>query len=523
MSDPYLDAILTMGGGKRWQMFERFITILAQNESKWRDKHIRRTHDHEGAFDVFIEKSPGGELVAQIECKAYSQRSTASVNGLKSLLKTLNPNKLQERVEKVNPCETIIALPVEVDEAHWNELRESAENPFPQGWQLWHAGILADKLRLSPAAAAQLPYELPNKHPIFDECLIAIIRERPEYYGVPVSQLLTEQEHEVLSEWKSSQHVIVTGPPHIGKTCWALRQAMKWERGMANKVGTTSVSDNSILPTAFLINLTRTAASDVGKLLQVSGEDDPLLLVFDDVHFNKADLQAWIETALSDVKQQPKNVRTIWVSRDPSVQGEIEQGLKNSGFVPERDTLSTVLPFPVESVVDLYLKGITGADEEDRSIPYWQRHLVALEAGLDPRIALHLEQIVGNLRGDAVDDNFKLLCGIIERYLRDRIRRGLAETETSVASREAYQAYLRILPFGTLNFPLPIQELAAIGVQSVVDIEKLVRSGWAVYLSDDKVLLTGHPIHTQKILKQLAHFPDRYWLCDRHAGSNGIR
>lgn len=291
------------------------------------------------------------------------------------------------------------------------------------------------------------------------------LEKQPWHNGIPIKKVIEEQDEELID---LSRPVLIYGPPNVGKTCWAIRQAWHW---MQQQTG---------YATALLVNASRDKPDLLALLVEELPPNASILFVIDDIHFAREDLRIWVESLDAVRTYHTNRVDTIWISRDPSLQ----EKLKTS-------TISQLelRPFPIDRVIMLYTRVLQNYEP-------WQRVIAAFETGLDPRITReaipktppHVEDF------NRYEEFAKWVKHEVHRYLRWRL------DETQKVLGEAYKTYLLLLPTGSISYPLEATFLGELGASATRAVEE---RGLGTFVDGDRIALTEHPFQIWLLLQAL--------------------
>ncbi len=488
MTDIYTDAVRALAGHRNFQRFERWSVTLARRE--WPGAIVTKVSDTgKQRVDLHVQRPKQRYLTAIIECKATSviiDTEKAMEAFWKRYERSLKARARTVRAKIDSKTAHILATTALVDDGLWEAVSEKLGI---ERWELWDANRLAARAADDAVLTTLLPGDLPGKLPHLRTTLVSLIAEHADYFGIPVRTVLQERVTERISAPSVESHELIVGPPNVGKTCWAFQAAADWER-----------SAGAGSRTAFLVNTSRITAELVRDATQIALPGDSILIVFDDIHFQQENAENWIASALGGLARRKGITKTVWIARNLGVAERIKSGLAGAGFTRPLESRN----FGLEKVLELYLERLD-------NFPLWQRLLLALEAGLDPRLGHDLQISESAVRGAPTRSRIEGLESWLRSNLRNRSGQHLTQVDRMAGSRNSYHAYLRMLPFGTLNFPLHVRTLEAIGVGSIVDVEHLVEAGWCAYAGErgQRRVLTTHPIQARRILDDLESFPDR--------------
>jgi len=423
ITDPYINAVLRLSGHHNFQAFERFCTVLAR--LRWAGYVVRKTNDIESLFDILVyDVHDTINVIAQIECKASSrQKEIKTIEKLSKLIKKeWKPEKLIERMEELNRsshpgARAYLATTVRVKPGLW----ESASASFGLGdLQLWDAHQLGTAIAQDPRLATYLDPTLPNADSFLLESSLTLIVASETgggRIGVPdLREILSEPE--MAERLDFSSPILLYGPPNVGKTCFAVRQAWLW------------IQDNRPNSNVFIFNARWRQASDV---LKVPGYVQPkarTLLVIDDIHF-ASDPADWMISVQNVAERLTGRLAVLWVSRDPSVRSELSRSLVKP------------IPFPVERVLSLFLDRLRGYSK-------WEAILAAFETRLDPRMAKLLVDRGTLPAGVDSLNSASSFCAWLTDRTTDNIRRRQLRIYEQI-SDAAYHVYLALLPFGSIG------------------------------------------------------------------------
>jgi len=479
MPDPYLDAIMAMGGPSRFQQFESFMSFLVRR--RWRGYRVEKTADREGLFDLLVyQHGDEGALVAQVECKASRMDEVRAQRSLRSLISSWKLTTLAQRVKKTasgaRPPISIIATTAPISKRVWDGYRKPAAL---RDAELWDANFLAMKLHADPILASFIGVQLPTSDPLVREYSLDLMIHEPRLFpDIPFRQIISE---DVGEECAFDRPVFLFGPPNVGKTCWGLRQAWAW----SVRKGPTSA--------AFFLNASHGAAPE--HLVQISSRlssESPLFFAIDDIHFASQDIPKWVEAVSVVETGREGPVAILWIGRDEA----IAVSLKAS----EASHLD-IKPFPVERVVDLFTQRLT------LFLP-WQRVIAALETRLNPRVARGLRHWAPPTRSSHTEEPYNEFVTWLSVRLHRDIELRLANTERQVGSA-SYDVYLKMLAFGSLGCEVETSFLRDVGVDSTLSIEHLVEVGLAVRSPAGRTLaLTEHPFQVCQVLDALTQLPE---------------
>jgi len=302
------------------------------------------------------------------------------------------------------------------------------------------------------------------------ELIAQISCRRPWYNGAPIEKLLEEP---VDAPIDISNSILVYGPPNIGKTCWALRQAFYWLEHRSNS------------GMALWLNASRDKPDLLAVLEAQLPAEAEILFVIDDLHFApRADVKIWVESLAAIRKHRRNSVVAVWISRDGSLAPDL---LESGGHPP------LLYPFPVENITKLYTMVLHGYEP-------WQRIIAAFETRLDPRIAQDLLNRVSP-QADGFDKHEAFTV-----RLRDEVRNysnSLLDERQKVLGG-MYETYLLLLPNGCIGYPMRATLLGKLGGVSVRALEEQ----GLVLSTDDSITLTEHPFQVRRLLDALRNKPE---------------
>ena len=313
------------------------------------------TPDQDGLLDVLVRR-PDGSHVA-IEAKATDDRLEAKTAAhLNRLVTGWNPTRLNERLaaHRLNHSfvSAIIATTATVSPDLWKN-NKSTYNL--DEFELWDANKLSSFAANDWAIASFFP-GLPERTDIYRSHSIDALREAKSFrLGVALDDLIDEETRSSPSP-ALGWNTLIVGPPHIGKTCWAVRRAWRTccEQMPSSVLWFNAITDN---------------AEHLAFLDRNLPRDEHYVIVVDDVHFARANSGVWTRPMEAFVFHRPHRVRVLWVARDESIAASLSIGSEPA----------KIEPFPIVQVVGLFLERL-------KLVPLDLRVVAALEAGLDPAL-----------------------------------------------------------------------------------------------------------------------------------------
>ncbi|MBI2685687.1 MAG: hypothetical protein HYX27_05170 [Acidobacteria bacterium] len=350
MSSDYVDKICGLGG--QANKFERFVRLLATE--RWPGV-VSQSLDQDGLFDVQVEHR--GKVTAQIECKAKTFPPGTSEAVRSNYLTSQQIETLKARLKRCDAGERFLALTADVPSGKWSAPSGLAHLTF------WGANEMAAMAKRSPVAKAFLGLT-PDKIILDHDLSYIVATSGPWFRRLPIGEVIAnadKERQEIFIE--QSRSVLVYGPPRIGKTCSAVRQAWQWLE--LHKNGRTI---DQPPPHVFLLNASRDEPELVSGL--APRVELPSLFVIDDIHFAGDRIKEWV-AHIASVKEANPATRVIWIARDEGVHSKLGS--------PRPD----LCRFDITKTLDLFKRKLSAARKP---------HLIVtvLETGLDPGIVSDL-------------------------------------------------------------------------------------------------------------------------------------
>jgi|GEM_PF-2829751 len=474
--DPYLNAFLRLAGHENFQRFEAFCVVLAR--LRWPGRLIRRTSDKEAVFDILVHDADNSStVVAQIEAKASSRMAEiTTLTDLKKLVREWKPDELHERLAKAgahySSCsDCILATTAPVKPGLWESKRDSLGFPT---LKLWDAHRLATFAANDARIATYLDTQLPNADPLLaDVELNLIVANNSSHQAIGVANI-----EDVLLEKDGpkalglSRPVLVYGPPNVGKTCFAVRQAWTWSQEPDRQRW------------AFVFNARWRSPDDPKKVVAHIPWAAEALIVVDDVHFSD-DIPDWVR-GIERARNTHEKLLVVWVSRD----GDVIEKLA-SQILGRPDPY----PYPVDRVVSLYMDRL-------QQYPQWQRVLAAFETRVNPRLAKLLAQWSPATGPDSSGVNKESFRMWLARHVAEDARRRQLKNKEDLGDA-AYSVYLALLPFGSLGASVHEGFLTWLGLDATTAVEKLRAAGLGFRSTTGLVTLTEHPFQVRETLRAI--------------------
>lgn len=332
--------------------------------------------------------------------------------------------------------------------------------------------MLASFLTNDPVLASVFfPKDLPTSSGTFLEtCLEVQVQRNGLEIGISDLQAILNEPADI-SPFEFSCPCLLYGPPNVGKTTLAIRQAWAWqERAGANAH-------------AFVFNSRYDTPAKIREVVDLIGSDAHLLFLVDDIHFAGVNVSDWV-AELDYVKRAAgERLLVLWVSRD--------QGIANE-LVGEHIEKPQVYEFPLEQVVSLFLVRL------DR-YPLWQRTIAAFEGQLDPRLAVALKSTppttTERVERASVDECAKHFAEKLDSFTRSEVSRCHDDL------KEAFEGYRCLLPFGSLGCPVEETFLGTLEQDAILVRERCAEQGLVRRNPKNMIVLTEHPF---QIRRQLA-------------------
>lgn len=361
-------------------------------------------------------------------------------------------------------------------------LGDGAHSFFQQPWQVVepHLGALATKLdetcaqdhKVAQKKMLQDLNELKAKVESITEhySLKEIVDLKAWHRQIPIKEVINEPLEEKPHDF--TRPLLVAGPPNVGKTCWVVRQAWNWLQSHQ-----TQNAD------VFLIDASQDDPSLVGTLVRPHSSEAPVLIIIDDIHFARFNLRPWVDELEKAKASRLGKIFVVWVARDADLQNELRS---------DRLEKPELYLFPMDRVLSVLSKRLYHFTE-------WQRIVVALETGLDPRLARRFPPSMNSLSDDISD----FVHRVVKDWVHTDTSNWVAEIKSSLDKEDAnaFALYNVLLPAGSINYPLPYQFIQEIGYLRLESVYALIRKGLAKHVGSDRLVLTEHPFHIRQILK----------------------
>ncbi len=441
---------------------------------------------------LFTEKLPAKLLAA---AQDWAKQVTEEIRPIPDALFS---EQYEELDEKERPCLTHLRnslnqdrIPTRNDWLHalkeqWEWIRtnlgDDAHIFFRQSWGVVepHLGALATKLdetctQDDTVVKKKMLQELNELRAKLESItqpysLKDIVALKAWHRKIPIEEVINEPLEEKPLDF--TRPLLVAGPPNVGKTCWVVRQAWHWLQSCQ-----THNAD------VFLINASQDERSLVGMLVRTRPSEAPVLIIIDDIHFARSNPRPWVDELEKAQCSRLGNIFVVWVARDADLQNQLRSDKLKK---PE------LYPFPVDRVLSVLGKRLYHFTE-------WQRVVVALETGLDPRLARRFPPSINSLSDDISDFVRRVVKEWVHTDTSDRV----AETKSNLDKEDAnaFALYNVLLPAGSINYPLPYQFIREIGYLRLESVKALIRKGLAKQVGSDRLVLTEHPFQIRQILK----------------------
>ncbi len=301
---------------------------------------------------------------------------------------------------------------------------------------------------------------------------------------VSCSQIVSEPI--IIADLDLSSPALLYGPPNLGKTCEAFRQAYVWEK----RVGNGAV--------AYFLNASQHDPEILRQLVMCVDEPCPILAVIDDAHLaDEAVLRAYCRVA-TDAQNQRRKMSVLWVSRDVTIAGKLSPR-------PE------ILEFSVDYLINRYLNAASSNDGLSRA----HRVLAAVLTGLDPRVADSVVRLCIEPAGNN-DTTCEMIAaaidGITDAQAAEQLRRVRADLKSSpVDTGTIVDLYKAMLPAATLDCYLPrsfyISELGLGGSEA---LDTLILLNYATQVELERgpcrgkaVKLLEHPFQVKSLIDKV--------------------
>ena len=344
-------------------------------------------------------------------------------------------------------------------------------------------------------ASIFFPERLPNSNALCQvTCLGCLLEGKGHYIGLPNIGEYLEQPIDMDSSM-FEQPLLLYGPPNIGKTTLALQQGWMW-------LNRTSPGAN-----AFIFNPRYQRPADIGQVVKLVDSTKPILVIVDDIHYADVEVRDWV-TAIDNLRDSHCIASILWISRD--------------GTLAEK--LSTQFPrclpaieYPLDRVISLFFGRLEQYEP-------WQRVIAAWEGQLDPRIAKALQKRINRPGPGPEDSTVRAFVNSVHREATDLVRNGIATVRERLED-EVYEAYLSLLPFGSLGYPVESTFLSRLVHNEITACSAMKREGLVVLKRKEKdvVVLTEHPFQIRQKLEMLhshgvrtsAHETLKQWFLSR--------
>lgn len=259
---------------------------------------------------------------------------------------------------------------------------------------------------------------------------------------------------------------LIVGPPRIGKTCWAIRRA--WRTSL------------DLSPCSIFYFHANDDPVSLHVLSSKLGRRENCIIIIDDIHIDKS---KWAYRVRSFLDERPDTVWVVGIARDESVAASL-------GIDEEQIALA---PFPMDEVIDLFLKRLAFATPDLRAV-------AALEAGLDPALGREMER-----RGRSAPSPEEFVRKI-RRWNEEGVEEALRQAKDKLGE-QGYQTYKGLLPFGSTAFPVERKFLTNMAGTDSDAIGEMLRKQYCRIVQDEtKLQSTEHPFQVRRTL--------RYW--DKH-------
>lgn len=320
--------------------------------------------------------------------------------------------------------------------------------------------------------------------PILNEYEIDfIVKNKIAHYTINIYRIINEPFTEPMLELNNP--FLIYGPPNVGKSWFAFRQALQWKSGKKNKA------------LAFFLNSSIDSFNIIPKLVENIPSDFEILLVIDDIHFSRDNIDEWMSSLESTQNKFVFPLKIIWVSRDGSIISDLLS-----------DLISPPIPyrFPVERVLLIYLERLKKYKE-------WQRIVAAFETGLDPNIASKIQGYKSTKKSEHFEDNIIDFIKFINEKKQKALRNNITSIKRLLQNEDidSYKIYLKMLPLGSISYPIDTDFLKCIGDIPISSIYYLEQFG-LIKIIDDKIHLNEHPFQIKEKLKSLEQWPEHSFI-----------
>ena len=199
--------------------------------------------------------------------------------------------------------------------------------------ELLDANEIGGMLERDPVLASYLPTGLIHSDTVqLQYSLDSLVEGYYKNYSVPIKDVVYEPLVDELINL--DKPLLIYGPPNVGKTCWAIRQAWNWIKGKEK------------YSSAYLINASRDDAYVISRLSKYIPTEACSVFIIDDIHYAKDNLNEWLSNLDSVIiKRGIEKVKIIWIAREVSVFDKLSKH-----HVQEPKKYS----YPVENVFRLF-------------------------------------------------------------------------------------------------------------------------------------------------------------------------
>jgi hypothetical protein len=473
----YHNAIRNLSGEQAWGRFEQFVELVAWRRFHGHKIKVEHPENRKALVDVLVYNQGNEErLIAQIECKAYMQEKYPNTN---SLLSGFGWPTIKKRVEKLNDCskgkpqQLIIATTATIETDEWKNYSDKHDL---SDYTLWHAEELASFTAADPVLASYLSPELGWVSDKYKNHALELLMIRQGDLAIPFLNLIAEPLDELPYEF--TQPTLLYGPPFVGKTCWAVKQAWAWMRDRQNENWTT-----------FLLNASRDEPTLVKDLVDWHGVKGQFLFIVDDIHFAGKHALKWMQQ-IEDIAPKCDKLAVLWIARTDDV-------LRYLRTQQSEPLINKQLSF--KDLAKRFSKKLVGYTD-------WQRTIAALLTGLDITIADSLPKPMDRSRGSLPGTAMIVQTA---HWLRNEVKRVKRERLAAIKDKlnnEAWSMYCVLIPFGSISLPVHDSMLAELVDNATTSIFNLEKNGLVSY-KNDIINMTQHPFQLWRLLENMGYVP----------------